>query len=93
MKVRERSRTTKQCEVVIAAEQIIGLVRDAIPEGARNVRAEVWVPGGGDWSNTGLQIKTARGFGETELWVRWEIETDNVEEYTIQGGADAKASG
>jgi len=43
------------------------LLKDYIPEDARSVRIRVWVPGGGDWSNTDLDIDR-----QNTLQISWE---------------------
>lgn len=48
------TKITKYCEVMICKEHILALCD--LPPDAFDIKVHVYVPGGGDWSNTDLDI-------------------------------------
>jgi hypothetical protein len=66
----------EDCEVTINADQLLDMLRTVynlqIPGGSKT-KVFVHVPGGGDWSNTDLDID-----GDSPITIRWSQTTESI---------------
>ena len=66
MSRRTTTKTTKEVRIEIDEETLLEMLRErfVLPDNAE-VAMHIWIPGGGDWSNTKLEVS------ESPIIVKW----------------------